>query len=142
MLANITYRQSIQDTLLSDTKFADAYIGTKPTDIAGISLGTKAGRITVGTGAFGATNSSGVATCDTTKLTDETNAPAGGTITYFVGLKNDGVTITGIWGAGAAGDKQSDGVTAIEIVLNNKTVAVGGTIHINSWTNTFAVGQI
>lgn len=133
MLLNITDRQSHQDTILAQLKYLDFYAGTRPTDIAGISLGTKLGRATFNSTPFGATNSSGVATANA--LTDESSAIAAGTCTYAIGLKADGTTIVAVWGAGDSGD-------AKELVLNNNVIALTATIHVVSLTNTWAVGSI
>lgn len=133
MLLNVADRQSHQDTILSQLKYLDFYAGTRPSDIAGISLGTKLGRATFGSTPFGNTNSSGVATANA--ITGESSAIAAGTCTYVVGLKTDGTTIVAVWGAGDAGD-------AKECVLNNKVVAVGATIAVSSLTNTWGVGTI
>lgn len=144
MLTAIAYRQTFQNSLHSDTAFLDFYtVGAGvPTDIVGISLGTKLGRVTVGALTWPNATSGGVVTADITKLTDETNAPAAGNARYAIGLKSDGTTITGVWSAGNAGDKEADGSTGVAIVLNNKSIALGGSIHVTAWVDTFGVGAI
>lgn len=105
------------------------YDGTQPADAnTAVSTQTLLGTLTFTYPAFGATNTSGVATAS--PITDDTSADATGTATWARVLDSTGATIFDC-------DVNTAGAT---INLNSVSITSGGTISITSFTMTHPDG--
>lgn len=101
--------------------------GTQPTNVGDADTGTLLGTLTFSDPAFGATNSSGVATASS--ITSDTNADNSGTAGHFR-IKD------------SAGNIHSDGTcgtSGADLNFDNNVIVAGGTIAISSMTVTIAV---
>lgn len=92
---------------------------TPDTTVAGTLLGT----VTFGATAFGATNSSGVATANS--ITSDTSADNSGTAGHARFLKSNGTTIIG---------DATCGMGSGDVNFDNNVIVAGGTIAISSAT--------
>lgn len=105
------------------------YTGTQPAnaDVA-ISTQTLLATLTFSDPAFGATNSSGVATANA--ITSDSSADATGTATWARIADSNGNTIFDC----------DVGTSAATIVLNSVAITTGGTVSISSFTMTHPDG--
>lgn len=105
------------------------YTGTQPaTGDTALSGNTLLGTLTFSDPAFGATNSSGVATASS--ITSDTSADATGTATFARIADSNGNTVFDC----------DVGTSATTIVLNSTSITSGGTIAISSFTMTHPDG--
>lgn len=105
------------------------YTGTQPaTGDTALSGNTLLGTLTFSDPAFGATNSSGVATASA--ITSDTNADATGTATFARIADSNGATVFDC----------DVGTSATTIVLNSTSITSGGTIALSAFTMTHPDG--
>lgn len=130
MIIAIAQRQSALDTLLAllnggSLKF---YSGTRPAALT-LSGNTLLSTCPLNATAFGATNSSGVATANA--ITTDAAPAASGTATFAFACKSDGTPILNL----------SVGTSGTDVVLNSTAITTGGSVAVSSATVTFPAGS-
>lgn len=98
--------------------------GAQPTNVNDAASGTLLGTLTFGATAFGATNSSGVATANS--ITSDTSADNSGTVGHARFLSSGAAIVADCTCATGSGD----------ISFDNGTIVAGGTIACSSMTLT------
>lgn len=133
MYTRVAMRQTNQDTenALLNGGTLEFWVGARPvsTDPFNTTGCTKLGTCVLGSPAFGATNSSGVAALNT--VTADNSPAASGTIGFALAKASGGTYIYNF----------SVGLSAADIIVANLTVVAGtGAITINSGSVTFGPG--
>ena len=95
--------------------------GTQPANPGTAASGTLLATLTLSDPAFGAATG-GVATANA--ITDDTNAAASGTATWFRAYDGSDVAVID----GSAGE------TGTDLILDDAAIVAGGTVSISSWT--------
>lgn len=133
MKTALAKRQAINDTYCAylNSGYIRIYDGTRPANAdTALSGNNLLATLRFGATAFGATNSSGVATANA--ITSETNAPASGTATFARLFASDGTTVI---------DDRSVGTSGAEVNLTTLSIVATGTVACSSCTQTFAIGS-
>jgi hypothetical protein len=131
MIIAIAQRQSALDTLLTllnggSLKF---YSGTRPAALT-LAGNTLLSSCPLNATAFGATNSSGVATANA--ITTDAAPASTGTASFAFAYKSDGVTPL---------LNLSVGTSGTDVILNSTAITTGGSVAVSSATVTFPAGS-